>query len=125
MTKKRIKTIIYTLFFISALAESESESVAKYRENVEQQLESNREFHSRQMSRLRGEIEQKQKQIDTLRERNTEISSETDRLKVYIFLIYLQLQCKKSRTLIITDQRISFCKKLDVRKARNDHFNYR
>lgn len=65
-----------------ALAESESESVAKYRESVEQQLESNREFHSRQMTRLRGEIEQKQKQIDTLRERNTEISSETDRLKV-------------------------------------------
>ena len=55
---------------------------AKYRESVEQQLESNREFHSRQMTRLRGEIEQKQKQIDTLRERNTEISSETDRLKV-------------------------------------------
>ena len=61
---------------------------AKYRESVEQQLESNREFHSRQMTRLRGEIEQKQKQIDTLRERNTEISSETDRLKVWRFLTY-------------------------------------
>ena len=89
MTKKKLKTIIYTFSFISALAESESESVAKYRENVEQQLESNREFHSRQMSRLRGEIEQKQKQIDTLRERNTEISSETDRLKVYIYIFNL------------------------------------
>ena len=89
LDQKIIKTIIYTLFFISALAESESESVAKYRENVEQQLESNREFHSRQMSRLRGEIEQKQKQIDTLRERNTEISSETDRLKVYIYIFNL------------------------------------
>ena len=65
---------------ILALAESESETVAKY----ESQLESNREFHSRQINRLRGEIDQKQKQIDNLREKNTEISSETDRLKVSI-----------------------------------------
>ena len=65
-----------------ALAESESETVAKYESQLESQLESNREFHSRQINRLRGEIDQKQKQIDNLREKNTEISSETDRLKV-------------------------------------------
>ena len=88
LDKTCFKPLIYTFSYLSALAESESESVAKYRESVEQQLESNREFHSRQMTRLRGEIEQKQKQIDTLRERNTEISSETDRLKVCRFLTY-------------------------------------
>ena len=56
--------------------------MAKYRESIEDQLESNRKFHSQQITRLRGEIDKKTKQIDTLREKNTEINSETDRLKV-------------------------------------------
>ena len=86
-----------------ALAESESETVAKYESQLESQLESNREFHSRQINRLRGEIDQKQKQIDNLREKNTEISSETDRLKVnwlleskHVGIITKIIQCEYS-----------------------------
>ena len=66
------------------IAESEVESVAKYRESVEQQLESNREFHQRQVTRLRGEIDTKQKQIETLRDKNTEISTDADQVRVEV-----------------------------------------
>lgn len=65
-----------------ALAATQSESVDKFRDSMEQQLESNREFHARQVTRLRNEIESKHKQVETLRSRNTEACTEADRIKI-------------------------------------------
>ena len=48
---------------------------------MEAQLESNREFHARQVKRLREQIEAKNGQVETLRTKNSEAHAESDRIK--------------------------------------------
>ena len=81
------------------------ESVQKYRESVEQQLESNREFHQRQVTRLRNEIDTKQKQIEGLRDKNAEVSSESDRIKME-FSALKQTTLEKDEKLESLQQRV-------------------
>lgn len=60
---------------------SQSESVDHFRTSMEAQLESNREFHARQVKRLREQIEAKNGQVETLRAKNSEAHAESDRIK--------------------------------------------
>ena len=55
---------------------------------MEAQLESNREFHARQVKRLREQIEAKNTQVESLRAKNNEAHAESDRIKSE----YAQLQ---------------------------------
>lgn len=60
---------------------SQSESVDHFRTSMEAQLESNREFHARQVKRLREQIEAKNGQVETLRVKNSDAHAESDRIK--------------------------------------------
>jgi len=71
---------ILTFFFAEKVA-SQSESVDHFRTSMEAQLESNREFHARQVKRLREQIEAKNGQVETLRVKNSDAHAESDRIK--------------------------------------------
>jgi chromosome segregation ATPase len=76
---------------------SQSESVDHFRTSMEAQLESNREFHARQVKRLREQIEAKNGQVETLRAKNSEAHAESDRIKSEYAMLQKHAVVKESK----------------------------
>ena len=79
------------ILFSSEKVASQSESVDHFRTLMEAQLESNREFHARQVKRLRDQIEAKNTQEESL-----QAHAESDRIKSEY--AQLQMETKHDRT---------------------------